>query len=89
MIFGVWRCVGLLQCRFFSLAARVHDAVITPNVMLFSREGVTLLSCGRLMMFGDLGDIVTRLRVTGVLGLLLRPQMRADRSQHEAATLTE
>jgi hypothetical protein len=54
-----------------------------------------------MMMFGDLGDlgdpgdpgypgyIATRLRVTGVVHLLLRPQMRADRSQHEAATPTE
>ena len=91
MIFGALRRVGLLQRQLFSLAARVHNAVITAKVMIFSRESITLLSFGRLMMmFDDLGTIVTRLRVTGVVGgLLLRTKMRADRGQHEAATLTE
>jgi hypothetical protein len=81
----------LLHCRFFSVTARVNDAVVTPSGRSLERRPVRLfyLLMVRLVMFADLiGTWVMRICVTGVVRLC-GTHMWADGRQHVTAAVAE
>ena len=51
VIVGTLIGVGLLQRELFSLVSRVHDAVVTANVVFLCLEGITI-RCDSLVMCG-------------------------------------